>query len=195
MNTAPEIAVIDPNTLTVLGLRVILEEMIPNAVIRTFDSFGGLVDDTPDFYAHYFVSANIYFEHTAFFLERKPKCIVLSTGGNPLLNGIPTLNICLPQDRLVKAIVQLRKDGHESVHRPVSSFTQDGGKELTSREIEVLVLVAKGLINKEIADKLHISLTTVISHRKNIAGKLGIRSVSGLAVYAVLHGYIDADGI
>ena len=66
---------------------------------------------------------------------------------------------------------------------------------MTPREIEVLVLVTKGLINKEIAEKLHIGLTTVISHRKNITEKLGIKSVSGLAVYAVMHGYVDADSI
>ena len=48
---------------------------------------------------------------------------------------------------------------------------------------------------KEIADKLNISLTTVISHRKNITEKLGIKSVSGLAIYAVMNGYIDADSI
>ena len=42
---------------------------------------------------------------------------------------------------------------------------------LSAREIEVLVLITKGLINKEIADKLNISLTTVITHRKNITEK------------------------
>ena len=67
--------------------------------------------------------------------------------------------------------------------------------DLSAREIEVLVLITKGLINKEIADKLNISLTTVITHRKNIVEKLGIKSVSGLTIYAVMHGYIDADGI
>ena len=65
----------------------------------------------------------------------------------------------------------------------------------SAREIEVLVLITKGLINKEIADKLNISLTTVISHRKNITEKLGIKSVSGLTIYAVMHGYVEADRI
>mgnify|MGYP000121560979 FL=1 len=50
-------------------------------------------------------------------------------------------------------------------------------------------------INKEIADKLNISLTTVISHRKNITEKLGIKSVAGLTIYAVMHGYVEADRI
>lgn len=69
------------------------------------------------------------------------------------------------------------------------------GHELSAREIEVLVLITKGLINKEIADKLNISLTTVITHRKNITEKLGIKSVSGLTIYAVMNGYVEADRI
>ena len=183
----PEIAIIEPNTLTALGLRTILEELIPEAVIRTFSSFERLIDDTPDMYAHYFVSAHVYFEHTSFFLERKPKCIVLSAGEPSLLTGIPSLNILLPQEQLVKTIMQTRKRGHELTHHPVPAAPTDTEHELTPREIEVLRLVTKGLINKEIADKLHISLTTVISHRKNITEKLGIKSVSGLAIYAVMH--------
>ena len=53
--------------------------------------------------------------------------------------------------------------------------------------------MARGLINKEIADRLGIGLTTVISHRRNIAEKLGIRSVAGLAVYALRTGLVDPD--
>ena len=141
MNYKPEIAIIESNTLTCLGLKSILEEIIPMATIRTFHSFSELMDDTPDMYAHYFISAQIYVEHNAFFLPRKRKTIVLAS------------------------------------------------------DIEVLVLITKGLINKEIADKLNISLTTVITHRKNITEKLGIKSVSGLTIYAVMNGYIEADRI
>jgi DNA-binding NarL/FixJ family response regulator len=65
--------------------------------------------------------------------------------------------------------------------------------ELSERERDVLVLVAKGLTNKEIASELNISPHTVISHRKNIVHKTGIRSVAGLAVYAVLNKFIDSD--
>ena len=59
----------------------------------------------------------------------------------------------------------------------------------------MLTLIARGLINKEIADRLGIGLTTVISHRRNIMEKLGIRSVAGLAVYALTSGLVDADEI
>ena len=60
MNYQPEIAIIEANTLTSLGLKGILEEMIPMATIRTFHHFSELMDDTPDRYAHYFISAQIY---------------------------------------------------------------------------------------------------------------------------------------
>ena len=192
----PEIAIVEQNTLTALGLQTIIEELLPKAIIRVFPSFERLVDDTPYMYAHYFVSAQIYFAHTAFFLERKTKTIVLSGGEQPTLNGIHTLNIHLPQDKLVKDIMALRSSGHDGAQRPASSYPQhDTEHDLSPREIEVLILITKGFINKEIADKLSISLTTVISHRKNITEKLGIKSASGLAVYAVMHGYIEADSI
>ena len=63
--------------------------------------------------------------------------------------------------------------------------------DLSKREIDVLVAVAKGMMNKEIADQMNISIHTVISHRKNITRKTGIKSVSGLTVYALLNNLID----
>jgi len=59
----------------------------------------------------------------------------------------------------------------------------------------VLQLIVKGITNKEIADKLNISLNTVLTHRKNITGKLGIKTVSGLTYYAIMNGFISADDI
>lgn len=65
--------------------------------------------------------------------------------------------------------------------------------ELSKRETDVLVAVAKGMMNKEIADQMNISIHTVISHRKNITRKIGIKSVSGLTVYALLNNLITED--
>lgn len=69
------------------------------------------------------------------------------------------------------------------------------GEELTAREKEVLKLVALGNPNKIIADKLFISVHTVISHRKNITEKLDIKSISGLTVYAILNQLINTSEI
>ena len=66
---------------------------------------------------------------------------------------------------------------------------------LSAREKEVLVCVAKGLINKEIADQLNISIHTVITHRKNISRKTGIKTVAGLTVYALLNNLLDIHSV
>lgn len=58
--------------------------------------------------------------------------------------------------------------------------------ELSDREKEVLILIAKGLSSKEIADHLCLSIHTINSHRKNITQKTGIKSVAGLAAYAMI---------
>ena len=65
------------------------------------------------------------------------------------------------------------------------------GEELSAREKEILVCVAKGMLNKEIADAENISIHTVITHRKNITRKTGIKTVAGLTVYALLNNLID----
>ena len=69
------------------------------------------------------------------------------------------------------------------------------GGELSAREKEILVAVAKGMLNKEIADLYNISIYTVISHRKNITRKTGIKTVAGLTVYARLNNLIDMNSI
>jgi DNA-binding NarL/FixJ family response regulator len=78
---------------------------------------------------------------------------------------------------------------NEFAQSEVSKNTDD--VELSKRETDVLVAVAKGMMNKEIADQMNISIHTVISHRKNITRKTGIKSVSGLTVYALLNNLID----
>jgi DNA-binding NarL/FixJ family response regulator len=67
--------------------------------------------------------------------------------------------------------------------------------DLSDREKEILMSVVRGLQNKEIADMHNISIHTVISHRKNISRKTGIKSVAGLTVYALLHHLLDQDEI
>lgn len=61
---------------------------------------------------------------------------------------------------------------------------------LSQRETEILKLIASGCINKEIASRLCISINTVLTHRKNITAKLGIKSVSGLTFYAMMNGIV-----
>ncbi|MCK5134623.1 MAG: helix-turn-helix transcriptional regulator [Bacteroidales bacterium] len=62
---------------------------------------------------------------------------------------------------------------------------EEESEELTEREKEVLTLLTQGCSNKDIAAKLFISVHTVISHRKNLVEKTGIKSLSGLTIYAI----------
>lgn len=91
--------------------------------------------------------------------------------------------------QIQKLIQVIRQSGNKN-----KNAMQDNG-ELTSREKDVIKLIALGLANKEIADKLFISIHTVISHRKNITEKLGIKSISGLTVYAIMNNLLDIQDI
>lgn len=66
---------------------------------------------------------------------------------------------------------------------------------LSIREKEIIVCVVKGLMNKEIADQLHISIHTVITHRRNIARKLQIHSPAGLTIYAIVNKLVELNEI
>lgn len=66
---------------------------------------------------------------------------------------------------------------------------------VSQREKEIIALVAKGLTNKEIADKLFLSVHTVITHRRNIARKLEIHSATGLTIYAIVNKLVDLSEI
>lgn len=71
----------------------------------------------------------------------------------------------------------------EKIQQPEEE--KEENNHLSPREIEVLTCLVNGMLNKEIADQLHISVHTVVRHRKNITQKTGIRSQSGLTIYAI----------
>lgn len=81
------------------------------------------------------------------------------------------------------------------VFTSIVSGDEETDSELTRREIEVLQLITRGFSNKEIADQLCVSTHTVISHRKNISEKTGIKSASGLTMYAILKKIVDVNDI
>lgn len=183
----PKFAIIDHNMLAGIGLADLLEMILPNVSIRTFLDVDELMKVGPEQFAHFFVSAQVYIENANFFRNQKIKSIVLTNGDSmPQLANIPTLNVCQPEAAIIRDILALRKRRHQN-----PEAKEQPRSVLSTREIEVLVLIVKGLINKEIADELCISLTTVITHRKNLMDKLGIRTVSGLTIYALLNGYLE----
>ncbi|MFW5657785.1 MAG: response regulator transcription factor [Bacteroidota bacterium] len=86
----------------------------------------------------------------------------------------------------------------EKQFREGFKLDQNGFEEqnaLSEREIDILKKVALGLTNKEISDALYISPHTVITHRKNITAKLGIKTISGLTVYAMLNNLLGPEDL
>lgn len=193
----PKIAIIDPNTLSVLGLKSILQNVMPIMTVDTYGSFAELMANDPDIYFHYFTAMNIVLENKQFFMERKRKTIVLTLSHDAMspLSGFNCLCTNVPEKQLIRSILALQQHGHGHGEHlpPMPAILRQ--KILTDREIEVMSLIVQGNINKEIADKLNISLATVITHRKNIMEKLGMKSVSALTIYAVMHGYVDINKI
>lgn len=197
MSNRPKIAIIDPNTLSVLGLKSILQTVMPIITVDMYGSFTELEANHPEQYFHYFVAMNVVLENMDFFSEHRRKTIVLtlSLDTTSQLSDFHSLCINVPEAELVRSLLALEQHahGHGQNLPPMPKVLQQ--KILSDREIEVMSLIVQGYINKEIADKLNIGLSTVITHRKNIMDKLGMKSVSALTIYAVTHGYVDINSI
>ena len=193
MNKRPKVAIIDPNTLSALGLKSMLMNVMPFMTVETFSSFTELMANEPESFFHYFVAMNVVLENKSFFSEHRRKTIVLTLSRDTAsqLSEFHSLCINVPESELVRSLLMLEQHAHGNGKNlpPMPQVLQQ--KILSDRELEVLALIVQGYINKEIADKLNIGLTTVITHRKNIMDKLGMKSVSALTIYAVMHGYVD----
>ena len=181
------IAIVDSNILSALGLQQILTDMAPIVDIRIFVTFSEM-EVAKERFVHYFVASRIYFEHTSFFRNHLQQTIVL-VNGDMQIQGVATLNVCQSEKMVVKSIITLQRQGHHDSGHRLSAGS--GVVQLSPRELEVTILLTKGLINKEIADRMNISITTVITHRKNIMEKLHARSLADIIIYAVMNGYVN----
>lgn len=193
----PRIAIIDSNTLCCIGLKQLLQNVMPIAEIDGFGSMSEFQANHPENYIHYFVAMSIFLEHRQFFAERPRQTIVLtmSLNDSSQLGAFHSLCVNVPEHELVRSLLLLNQAGHQhgrNLPPMPKALTQ---RVLSNREIEVMALIVQGNINKEIASKLHIALPTVITHRKNIMEKLGLKSVSALTIYAVTHGYVDINKV
>lgn len=86
---------------------------------------------------------------------------------------------------------QLKQKFDKLFNEEESDEIPDETDTLSQREKEIISCVVKGLTNKEIATELFLSTHTVITHRRNIARKLGIHSAAGLTIYAIMNKLVD----
>lgn len=127
------------------------------------------------------VDSNVFLSRIDFYLPRKTSVLLfVRTGTEGSSYPCKWVNSADTTEMITTAL--------SSFEIPEQEELQQG--ELTHREIEVLREIASGKTLKEVADRLCISFNTVLTHRKNISAKLGIRTVSGLSVYATMNGLI-----
>lgn len=109
-----------------------------------------------------------------------------------------------PTETMVRAIETVHSGrtyfSPEIAQAALTQLVANGGKDgdptqLTEREREVLVLIAEGQSNKEIANRLGIGVRTIETHRERIMRRLDIHSVAGLTKYAITNGLITLDGM
>ena len=194
MERRPAIAVIAPSILTALGMKSILEKIIPMAEVEVFNDVHALEESGMERYFHFFTAAPLFVRHSALFRPYRRRVILLAGESvPPELADMRRLNILRSEEELVRDIMHMHRSVHHDAHDPAPDASAAQGPVLSAREAEVLALIARGHINKEIAQRLGIGLTTVISHRRNLMEKLGIRSVPGLTLYAVTRGYVDSE--
>lgn len=202
---APQIAIVVPNTFAALGMAEVLHRMMPGAEVAFFAHAEELAaSGEADSFFHYFVSAEEVFAAAKFFLARQRKTIVLVHGDDAgqLPKGFHTLNVYQSEKDLVRSLMLLAQRSHhahgaepEAVRQAQHTPASAQEPQLTPRERDVLRGVVEGLINKEIAARLGVSLTTVITHRKNLTEKLGTKSVAALTIYAVTHGIARSEDL
>lgn len=184
----PRVAVILPDLLQCAGMTAVLERYFAPVEVVCFAGVEEAVREGGCFDA-YFTDSGTFAGSVDFFLPRRAQSVVLVSGDGVATEGDAPRRIATggTLETLLDAVGRV-------LTAPVSGAVDGAGSdELSAREVDVLRLVVRGAINKEIADRLNISLNTVLTHRKNITAKLGIKTISGLTLYALMHGYVSAE--
>lgn len=206
------IAIVDDHPMVAEGIQSILESYDDIEVVGTLNGGRAVIEalDTlnPDVILMDLNMPDLGgLSATEIVLERRPgtRIVILSMHDSPeyistalnhgamgyLLKDVPTDEIKLAIDTVMRGERYLCTGAQGSL------TPKDGGmrETLTGREQTILLQLAQGQSNKEVALTLDISVRTVETHRKNIKRKLGISSTAGLTRYALEHGVLQGTGV
>lgn len=193
----PCFAIIDSNTLNRICLRNILSEIYNNVDIMLYGDIESFIKDSNRHFVHFFVSRDIFFRNVDEFEPLQPQTTIITEGNNIRISkaGFNILDITRTEQDITAQLLNLQKIIGRH-YKSVKVNDKENVRELlSSREIDVIKLIIKGLLNKEIAEELNISMATVIFHRNNICRKLHTRSVGKMTIAAVLSGIVDINEI
>ncbi|NDR56484.1 response regulator transcription factor [Aliiruegeria sabulilitoris] len=205
------VLIVDDHPMVAEGIKAILESYPDIEVVGTLTNGQEAVEQAaglaPDVVLMDLNMPNVNgLNATELLLEDNPelKVLILSMHDSPeyistalghgargyVLKDVPTEQIKDAIDRVMAGERYLCTGASDSL-KPA---TESGREPLTSREQTILLQLAQGKSNKEVAHILDISVRTVETHRKNIKRKLGISSTAGLTRYALEHGVLQGTG-
>jgi DNA-binding NarL/FixJ family response regulator len=203
-----KIIIADSHFLSRKGLAVLLNENSDFKLLSEAISTADLINQAkffkPDLIIIDYCSENFSLEGLRLIVKKYPCCQFLAITGNNSNQLISkSLAICITshllkdcdEDEIIEAIYKTAKGKKFMCGKIITSILEEKtenadeysceGLNISEREIEIITLVAEGLSNKEVADKLFLSTHTVITHRKNIMNKLGVNNTAGLVLFAV----------
>ncbi len=205
------VVIVDDHPMVAEGIQSILESFADVEVIATLADGQQIIDQVEDLDPDVILlDLNMPgiggLSTTEIILENRPdtRILILSMHDNPeyissalshgavgyVLKDVPTEEI--------KQAIDAVMAGQQYLSSGVAErLSPSGGArdQLTNREQTILLQLARGLSNKEVAAALDISVRTVETHRKNIKKKLGINSTAGLTRYAMEHGVLQGTGV
>ena len=211
MSTPARVMIVDDHPMVAEGIEAILETYDDIEVVGTLsnarDALSRLTDLNPDVVLLDLNMPDMTgLAATELLLEKRPgtRILILTMHDSPeyistalshgasgyVLKDVPTEEIKSAIDSVMRGEEYLCTGAKASL----KPNTADGREPLTSREQTVLLELAQGKSNRDVAETLNISIHTVETHRKNIKRKLGISSTAGLTRYAMEHGVLQGTG-
>lgn len=205
------VLVVDDHPMVAEGIRSLLESYDGIDVVATFGNAQEVIDHANDLAPDVILlDLNMPglsgLNATEMILEKRPetRIVILSMHDSPeyistalshgamgyILKDVPTEEIHTAIETVMAGKQYLCTGAKGSLQPTIS----DGREPLTSREQTILLELAQGQSNKDVANTLNISVRTVETHRKNIKRKLGISSTAGLTRYALEHGVLQGTG-
>ncbi len=173
------------------GLLAVLHRIEGVSVTREFDSAEDLMlHQKKHGVPHLVISESLYEECRELFISQpdllERTLLLAANGRTPSKKDKPVTHVITLRETKEQILENIR-------HFLEMEAKQSGQDDLTEREKTIVRLVSMGMTNKQIADHLFLSTHTVTTHRKNISAKLGIKSASGLAIYAIVNNLITIE--